>query len=143
MAKKKEEAENVSEVKDTEEVLAEEKTEKKKEKKVVRRRKTKEKENPLVTAIRLAVESGKTEFGIRSGLFAFLAGKAKLFVVAENTPQEYLKKVQELANKSKIPVIFFPGTTMELGAVCGKPFPVSVLSIYNEGHSNIMDYAKK
>lgn len=155
MAEKKEKAKNVPEEKEKEEVeeiseeaamsdtAAAEKNEKKKEKKVVRRRKTKEKENPLAVAIRLVVESGKVEFGVRSGLFALLGGKAKLFVVAENTPEEYLKKIQQSAEKSKIPVIVFPGTTMELGAICGKPFPVSVLSVYEVGHSNIMDYAKK
>ncbi|MEM3422446.1 MAG: 50S ribosomal protein L30e [Candidatus Bilamarchaeaceae archaeon] len=146
MAKKKEdvnEEKEVEEVKEEETEEVEEEKPKKKEKKVVRRRKTKEKENPLIAAIRLTVESGKTEFGVRSGLFAFLSGKAKLFVVAENTPEEYMKKVREASEKSKIPVIVFPGSSMELGAVCGKPFPVSVLSIYDVGHSNIMDYAKK
>jgi ribosomal protein L30E len=32
---------------------------------------------------------------------------------------------------------------MELGSVCGKPFPISVLSVYEEGSSNIIDLAKK
>ncbi len=145
MAKKETSTEEpVSEAEETEEKVEEKKSEKKsKEKRVVRRRKTKEKENPLIVAIRLAVESGKTEFGVKSGLAAFFTGKAILFVVAENTPEEYQRKVFDLANRSKIPVIVFPGSTMELGAVCGKPFPVSVLSVYDVGNSNLMNYAKK
>ncbi len=144
MAKEESEGEkNVSEA-EVEENSAEKIPEKKsKEKRVVRRRKTKEKENPLVAAIRLAVESGKTEFGVKSGLAAFLAGKAALFVIAENTPEEYQKRVFDLAEKSKIPVIVFPGSSMELGAVCGKPFSVSVLSVYDAGNSNLMAYVKK
>jgi len=153
MAKKKDEKveESAAEIEESkteknEEIEAgneEAETEKKKEKKVVRRRKTKEKENPLISAIRLTVESGKVDFGIKTGISALLSGAAKLYVVAENTPEEYQKKVFELAKKSNVPVIVFPGSTMELGAVCGKPFPVSVLSIYDIGNSNIMDYARK
>jgi large subunit ribosomal protein L30e len=132
---------------ETKEEAAEEKEEeapKKKRKKVVRRRKTKkERENPLTTALRLAVESGKVEFGARAGIVASIKGKAKLFVVAGNTPEGIKVKVQECAKASKIPVIEFEGSSMELGSVCGRPFPVSVLSVYDAGTSNIMDLAKK
>jgi large subunit ribosomal protein L30e len=116
----------------------------KKTRKVVRRRKTKkERENPLTTAIRLAVESGKVEFGAKTGLFASLQGKAKLFVIATNTPANVREKVSGHAKASSIPVLDFDGSSMELGSVCGKPFPISVLSVYEEGSSNIMDLAKK
>lgn len=120
----------------------EEKPKAKKKKKVVRRRKTKEKENPLISAIRLAVESGKTEFGAKTGILDSMQGNAKAFVVAENTPEEVKSKVMMFAKKTKTPVIVFPGNTMELGAVCGKPFSVSVLSVYEAGNSNILDLAK-
>lgn len=114
----------------------------KKVKKVVRRRKTKkERENLLTVAVRLAVESGKVEFGARSGIAA--SDGAKLFVVASNTPKEFRVKIEKLASSSKVPVIDFEGSTMELGSVCGKPFPVSVLSVFELGSSNIMDFAKK
>ncbi len=112
---------------------------KKKKKKVVRRRKTtKEKENPVVSAIRLTVESGKVDFGARRGMKT----EPKLYIIAENTPKELRESVAGLANDRKIPVIEFKGSTMQLGAVCGKPFPVSVLSVYEEGTSNIMKLAK-
>lgn len=124
-----------------EEVIEEPK--KSKKKKVVRRRKkTKEKENPLISAIRLTVESGKTEFGARTGIMAGLLGKAKIFVVASNTPADIKNKVSEYAKKANIPVIEFPGNTLELGSVCGRPFSVSVLSVYDAGNSNILELAK-
>ncbi len=119
----------------------EEQPKEKKKKKVVRRRKTKrERENALTAAVRLAVESGKVEFGART---AIVEGNAKLFVVAANAPAETRAKVENNAKKSKIPVIEYDGNTMELGSVCGKPFPVSVLSVYEEGTSNILELAKK
>ncbi|MEM4359406.1 MAG: 50S ribosomal protein L30e [Candidatus Bilamarchaeaceae archaeon] len=115
---------------------------KKERKKVVRRRKVKEKVNPLISAVRIAVESGKVEFGARTGIMATLLGRAKVFVIASNTPEDVKTKITDLANKSRIPVIVFPGSTLELGSVCGKPFPVSVLSVYDEGNSNILQFAK-
>jgi len=129
-------AEEEAEEETIEEEIEEETPKKKKTRKVVRRRKsTKEKENPVVSAIRLAVESGKVEFGSRKGMNA----DAKLLIVAKNAP-EYIK---DGVSKSKSPVMEFDGSTMQLGAVCGKPFPVSVLSIFDEGNSNILELSKK
>jgi large subunit ribosomal protein L30e len=123
---------------------AEEKPKEKKKKKVVRRRKTKkERENALTAAVRLAVESGKVEFGARSGMAAGADGKAKVFVVSNNTPVDVRAKVEGLAKASKIPVLEYEGNSMELGSVCGKPFPVSVLSVFEEGTSNLSEFAKK
>ncbi len=129
---------NTSEEETTEEVKEKKKA---KTKKVVRRRKTKkERENPLTVAIRLAVESGSVEFGGRAGISA--QNKAKLLVMANNVPAELKGKVEKFANGSKIPLISFEGSSMELGSVCGKPFPVSVLSVYKEGSSNILELVK-
>lgn len=116
---------------------------KKKKKKVVRRRKTKkEKEKPLTAAIRLAVESGEIKFGARNSIKDSLLGKAKLFVVASNIPSEIKERVEHYSEVSGIPVIGFDGTTLELGSVCGKPFPVSVLSVHEPGASPILDEGK-
>jgi large subunit ribosomal protein L30e len=110
-------------------------------KKVVRRRKTKkERENSLTVAIRLAVESGSVEFGTRTALAASDT-KPKLLVIAGNIQDVTKSKVESFAKASKIPIILFEGSSIELGSVCGKPFPVSVLSIYKEGSSNILELA--
>jgi large subunit ribosomal protein L30e len=116
----------------------------KKKKKVVRRRKSKkERERPLTVAVRLAVESGKVEFGANVGIKSGLLGNAKLFVIAGNTPKETKEKVEGYAKIAGTPIIEFDGSSVELGSVCGKPFPVSVLSVYEEGSSNILELAKK
>jgi len=122
----------------------EEAPKKKKTRKVVRRRKSKkEKEQPIAAAIRLAVESGKVEFGARTGLMAGIMGKAKLFVIASNTPDQTRTKMSAYSKSSGIPLLDFEGSTMDLGSVCGKPFPVSVLSVFEVGSSPIMELAKK
>ena len=112
--------------------------------KVIRKRKSKkEKENPLSGAIRLAVESGKVGFGSRRGIRELLMGNAKLAVVAGNVPPELAEDARRYGGISGIPMVDFPGTSLELGSICGKPFPVSVLVVYEEGVSNIMEFGKK
>ena len=113
-------------------------------KRVIRRKKSKkDKEHPLASAIRLAVESGKVDFGSRRGLKSGILGKTKLFVLASNTPMEVRDSIIKYSKASEIPIIIFEGNNMELGSICGKPFSVSVLSIYEAGNSTIFDIANK
>jgi len=117
----------------------EEPKKKTKKKKVVRRRKSKkEKEKPLTGAIRLAVETGKVTFGARRGIKESMLAKSKLFVLASNAPKEIKKNLEQYSGVSGVPIINFEGTSLELGSVCGRPYPVSVLSVQDEGTSNIL-----
>ena len=112
--------------------------------KVIRKRKSKkEKENPLTSAIRLVVESGEVGFGSKRGVKDILNGKMKLAVIAGNVPSTLAEDVRRFGELSEIPLVEFPGSSMELGAICGKPFPVSILAVYNEGVSNILEFGKK
>lgn len=130
-----------------EEAVAEETSGPKKVKsknKVIRKRKSKkEKENPLSAAIRLTVESGKVGYGSRKGVRALLTGKTKLIVLAQNAPPELSEDVEKFGRLSEIPVVPFPGTSIELGSICGRPFPVLVLAIYEEGVSPILEFGEK
>lgn len=113
-------------------------------KRLVRRRKSKkERESPISQAIRLAVESGKVEFGSRKSIKNSLLGKAKLFVIASNAPKNVVAEITKNSTHSKIPVLNFEGSTLDLGSICGNPYPVSVLSVYEAGSSNILDLVKK
>lgn len=115
------------------------KTERKKKKAVKKRKSKKEKEDPIVHAIRLVTETGKVGFGAKTGIKNSLLGKVKLIIIAGNAPKELQEDISYYSKLSSIPIIIFEGTSMELGSICGKPYPISVLSIYDEGSSNIMD----
>lgn len=129
----------VSEAQDTEELARKEaRTERKNLRKTVKRRKSKkEKENPLTSAIRLAVETGKVEFGTKNALSEARQGKAKVFIVASTAPQETKDRLHSYAKLSKTPLIVFEGNPMELGSVCGKPFSVAVLTVYDQGNADL------
>ncbi len=134
---------NVEEVIETNEENLETAPKQKKQKKVVRRRKSKkEGENELVSSIRLAVESGKVDFGYKTAT-SEKSAKAKLFVVAANAPEQIRSKIDAASKSSGTPILEFSGTSVELGSVCGLPYTVSVLSIYDAGNSSILEMAKK
>ncbi|MBN2477978.1 50S ribosomal protein L30e [Candidatus Micrarchaeota archaeon] len=110
----------------------------------VRRRKSKkEKESPVVKQIRLVVESGKVSFGFNKGVKSILLGKPKMVVLASESPKLVKDDVSIYSKTSKVPLFEFEGSTMELGSICGKPYPVSVLCIFEEGNSNILSLVEK
>ena len=102
-----------------------------------------EKSGPLAKALRMAVETGKVKFGSRSSVKRALMGKAKLIIVSGNCPADVKADISRYASLSEVDVLDFPGTSIELGSVCKKPFGVAVLAVYEPGTSNILEFAKK
>jgi large subunit ribosomal protein L30e len=89
-------------------------------------------------AIATTVKTGKIQFGTSSALKNAKVKKAKLIIVASNCPPQFRKSIEYYCSISDIPVSIYNGSSLDLGAVCGKPFEVSALSIKEPGDSNIL-----
>ena len=89
--------------------------------------------------IRLAVDSGVTAMGVNKVIDSIKASSAKLIVLAEKNRVQTTSDISHLAKVAGVGVLVFPGNSMELGAVCGKPYSVSVLSISEQGNSKILE----
>jgi large subunit ribosomal protein L30e len=89
-------------------------------------------------AIRLAVDTGKVLLGLDKTSKAALSGSGKLVIIAKGIPRTTSQDVRHYCNLSQLPVIEFEGGSMELGTICGKPFPVSALTIIDPGASDIL-----
>lgn len=89
-------------------------------------------------ALKIAVNTGKVQFGVKQAVKGAESGDAKLFIRASNFPQEEESRIAEL----KVPSYTYSGNGFELGAVCGKPFSISILSVIEPGDSDIMDLAR-
>lgn len=85
-------------------------------------------------AIKMAVTTGKVHFGTGQCVKTVKSGKAKLIISAVNCPSDEMKKDRY----NGIPIYHFPGSNIDLGNACGKPFPVSVLTIIDQGSSTIL-----
>lgn len=92
----------------------------------------------LANDIRLAVDSGEVAVGLNKVLDSIKAHISKTIVMASTNKKETLDDVNHVAKIADVRVLKFNGTSMDLGAVCGKPFSVSVLSIIKPGNSNIL-----
>ena len=86
-------------------------------------------------ALRTAVSTGKVYFGINEAKKAIAEGQAKLIILSSNCPESF---INEIVKNTKISSYNFKGSNVELGSTCGKPFPISVLTIIKPGKSNIL-----
>jgi len=89
-------------------------------------------------AIGTTVKTGKVLFGVNNAVRNAKTGKAKLIIVASNCPQKTRDGIECYCKLSNIPVIIYNGTSIDLGAVCGKPFTVSALTVREPGDSDIL-----
>ncbi len=87
----------------------------------------------LAKEMKKIMKTGKVYLGYRQALKAIKKGEAKLIIVASNAPETI---------DTDVPVIKFEGDGFELGALCGKPFSVSVVTVVSEGESNILSMVK-
>jgi large subunit ribosomal protein L30e len=89
-------------------------------------------------AIATTAKTGKIQFGANSALKSAKAKKAKLIIVASNCPQSIREDIEYYCELSKIPVNIYKGSSLDLGAVCGKPFEILALTIREPGDSDIL-----
>jgi large subunit ribosomal protein L30e len=87
----------------------------------------------IVRALKAAASSGDVRFGLAETRKCVKKGEAKMVVVASNCPEK-----ESLADVRGLKLLAYPGTNVELGAACGKPFPISALAIVSPGDSNIL-----
>ena len=93
-------------------------------------------------ALRMTLRTGKVVLGAKETIKLVRLGKARMVVVAANTPPDRKRDLKYYARLSGIPVYEYKGTSVELGALCGKPYTVSMLAIIDPGDSNILEFVE-
>lgn len=88
--------------------------------------------------IRVAVNTGETVFGVKEAKKSTGSDEAELFIVSENCPEDEFD-ADEYRGTS---IYRYDGTNHELGSAAGKPFSISVITILDEGNSNILSLRK-
>jgi len=97
----------------------------------------------IIRALQFAARTGQVVIGSRRTRKLVMHGKAKLVVIASNAPPDIKRDLHYYAKLSKIPVLIFPGTNIELGTILGKPFGVAAMAIVDPGQSNILELVKE
>ena len=69
-------------------------------------------------------------------------GRAKMAIISSNCPEEIREGIENYGRLAGIPVLRHPKDGLDLGVLCGKPFPVSAIVINDPGDSRILTLVK-
>jgi large subunit ribosomal protein L30e len=105
-------------------------------------KKTKNASETINSKLSLVMKSGKTCLGYKSTLKTLRNGKSKLVILCGNTPPLRKSEIEYYAMLSKTGVHHYSGNNIDLGTACGKYFRVGVLSILDQGDSDIVTPAE-
>ena len=94
-------------------------------------------ETDINKVLRSVLSTGKVVVGGRQTRDAVKNGKAQVVVLSSNCPAD---TVNEMKN---IPVINYPGTSVDLGVACGKPFSIAALAVLEQGESEILSFGSR
>merc|ERR1711977_203337 len=105
---------------------------------MVTQKKSKKGSDTVASKLALAIKSGKYSMGYKSTLKLMRSGKAKLVLVSGNCPPLRRSELEYYAMLSKTPVHLFSGSNVALGTAAGKLFRVGVMTIIDQGDSDIL-----
>ncbi|KAK2807309.1 60S ribosomal protein L30 [Emmonsiellopsis sp. PD_5] len=101
-------------------------------------KKAKKNAENINSRLALVMKSGKVTLGYKSTLKALRSGKAKLVIIAGNTPPLRKSELEYYSMLSKTSVHHFSGNNIELGTACGKLFRCSTMAVLDAGDSDIL-----
>jgi len=89
-------------------------------------------------SLRSVVRTGKVLVGTKQAIKASKRGVAKLVIVASNCPGDVKQSVKD----ANVPLYEYPGMSVDMGPICGKPYVVSAITVLEPGDSDIMALAR-
>ncbi|KAK9504113.1 hypothetical protein O3M35_010523 [Rhynocoris fuscipes] len=105
---------------------------------MVAQKKQKKALESINSRLALVMKSGKYVLGFKQTLKTLRQGKARLIIIAKNTPSLRRSEIEYYAMLAKTGVHHYSGNNTELGTACGKYFRVCTLSITDPGDSDII-----
>ena len=93
----------------------------------------------LNKSLKKVIDTGNVCSGTKQSCKAIGSGNVKLIILSSNCPKETVT----FASESKTPIHSFQGNNSVLGAACGKPFPISVITVLDAGKSDILSVKTK
>ena len=89
-------------------------------------------ETDISKVLRSTILTGKVKIGTKETLEAVTNGKAQVVVVSSNCPQKTLVQIKG------VQVVKYPGSVVDLGVACGKPFSIAIMAVLEPGDSDIL-----
>jgi len=92
-------------------------------------------EKDLEKVLRTVIKKGKFIIGAKE-VSRSIKG-SKVIIYSSSLPKDWISEVVNTCKSLSIPFIEFKGTPEDLGRICGRPFPVSAISIKSPGEGDI------
>jgi large subunit ribosomal protein L30e len=83
----------------------------------------------LEKTIKEKLKEDKVVIGFKSVIKLLKKGNPQMIVLANNIPEENKNMIIHNIQISNVEIKEYSNDSMNLGLVCGKPFPISVLAI--------------
>ena len=93
--------------------------------------------------LRLALSTGKVQLGSKTAEREMRRGRAKMAILSSNCPEEKGEFIKQYGKLANIPVLEHSKDSIDLGMLCGKPYPVSAIVINDPGDSKILNIVKE
>ena len=87
----------------------------------------------------MALSTGRVHLGSKVAMREIRRGRAKMAILSSNCPAEIRENIENHGKLSEIPVLRHQKDSLDLGVLCGKPFPISTIVINDPGDSKILD----
>ena len=94
----------------------------------------------LEKSLKDALKEEKLTMGTRQVMNS--VKNSKLIVLTQSVKKEMFEKIESEAEKEKIPLVNFQGTSVALGRLCGLQFRISTISFTSIDDANIKSILK-
>jgi ribosomal protein L30E len=88
--------------------------------------------------LKRAYKTGKLDIGLKVAEESLLYGKSKGLVASRSANSRDIMRLENYAKISKVNLVFVEETPKEFGQLLGLSYPVSAVSILDEGKSKIL-----
>ena len=95
----------------------------------------------LEKLIKAAIEEGKCTFGTKEAIST--VKNSKVIVLSHSIPEQILEKIQQESKNSKVPILNYDGSSVELGRLCGTQFRISALSLKTLSDTSLKSLTKE
>lgn len=94
-------------------------------------------EMDLKTALDVCIKTGKVCQGLKETKRALLMGNPKKVIISKDCKEK--DRIEYYCKLSGTDYMIVDLSSLTLGEYCGKPFPISSLTIINPGDSDILE----
>lgn len=93
--------------------------------------------------LRLALSTGRVQLGSKQTVRELRRGRARMAIISSNCPEKMREPIINYGELGDTPVLIHEKDSVDLGILCGKPYPVSAIVINDPGDSRILDIVKE